>query len=145
MGLTNKDSSSELVLAKRIEEIISNSHEYESKIVLKELKSDPLTGLSVLDAHERLLRFGPNALPEQERTSLLSLVIAQFEDRLVQMLLVASLISFILACMEEVGEARLSAFVEPAVILLILIANAVVGVVQESGAEKAIEVSFTSV
>ncbi len=100
---------------------------------------DPSVGLSSAEAASRLARHGRNELEEPPPTPLWKLVLEQFDDLLVKMLLAAAAISFCLALSEPAGEARNHAMVEPLVILAILVLNALVGVWQESNAEKAIE------
>jgi P-type Ca2+ transporter type 2A len=65
------------------------------------------------------------------------LVLKQFDDLLVKILIVAAAVDLLIALAN--GEGGAGAFVEPAVIVLILVANAAVGVVTETNAEKAIE------
>jgi len=105
--------------------------------VVKALDTDLKNGLTSDAAKAALEKYGSNSLAEEEETSILELILEQFDDLLVKILLVSALISFILACFEE-GEDAETAFVEPFVIFLILIINACVGVWQELNAEKAL-------
>uniref|UniRef100_A0A3Q3J0E2 Calcium-transporting ATPase n=1 Tax=Monopterus albus TaxID=43700 RepID=A0A3Q3J0E2_MONAL len=87
------------------------------------------SGLTPDQFKRNLDKYGFNG--ESTGKSIWELIIEQFEDLLVRILLLAACISFVLAWFEE-GEETVTAFVEPFVILLILIANAVVGVWQVS-------------
>ena len=82
-------------------------------------------------------RFGPNELPDEEKTPFYKLVLKQFDDLLVKILIGAAVVDLIIALSN--GETGAAAFVEPGVIVLILVANATVGVVTETNAESAIE------
>jgi len=98
---------------------------------------DEERGLSPGQVEEYKKKYGPNELPVEEGKTIFELILEQFDDLLVKILLLAAIISFVLAFFED--DDSITAFVEPFVILLILIANAVVGVWQERNAEEAIE------
>uniref|UniRef100_A0A8C3AHW5 Calcium-transporting ATPase n=1 Tax=Cyclopterus lumpus TaxID=8103 RepID=A0A8C3AHW5_CYCLU len=117
---------------------MDNAHTKTVEEVLGFFSVNESTGLSCEQLKKTRERWGPNELPAEEGKSLWELVLEQFEDLLVRILLLAACISFTLAWFEE-GEGTITAFVEPFVILLILIANAIVGVWQERNAENAIE------
>eukprot|EP00931_Biecheleriopsis_adriatica_P020101 TRINITY_DN13521_c1_g1_i1.p1 TRINITY_DN13521_c1_g1~~TRINITY_DN13521_c1_g1_i1.p1 ORF type:complete len:1040 (-),score=270.85 TRINITY_DN13521_c1_g1_i1:70-3189(-) len=108
--------------------------------VLKFYEVEADVGLSTRQVKKQQDLFGKNVLAEQEKKSLLELVLEQFEDSLVRILLASATISFLLAYFdEESAKEGLKAYVEPFVILTILILNAIVGVWQESKAEKALD------
>ncbi|TYI35085.1 hypothetical protein ES332_A03G051300v1 [Gossypium tomentosum] len=98
-------------------------------------------GLSSAEVEKRRQIYGLNELLKHKPTSIFQLLLEQFNDTLVRILLAAAIISFVLAWYdgEEGGEKEITAFVEPLVIFLILIVNAFVGIWQESSAEKALE------
>ncbi len=103
--------------------------------VLKDLETDEKTGLSAAQYTEREARYGPNKLAEKKKETLLHRFFKQFKDVMIIILLVAAVISFFVALNgHEDAE-----FIEPIVIIGIVVMNAILGMTQESKAERALE------
>lgn len=96
--------------------------------VLQELQSDAASGLTAAEAARRLEQYGPNSLQEKKSQSWLEKLLNQFKDVMVLILIAASAVS-----------AALNEWIDALVILAIVVINAILGLVQEGKAEKAIE------
>ena len=101
--------------------------------ILKHLLVEPEQGLTTAEAKRRLAEYGENKLQERKRKTIVQRFFEQFSDVMILILIAAALISFAIACYEREG------FFEPILILLIVVLNAIMGVIQESKAEKALE------
>ncbi len=99
-----------------------------------EVGVDPTVGLSAAEAAARLARDGPNELRAKPLVPVWRRILAQFQDPLVYLLLVAIVISLV----AWLAEGAHGAPVDVIVIAIIVIANAVLGFVQESSAENAV-------
>jgi Ca2+-transporting ATPase len=115
------------VTERRLRSFGDDAHVTEASDLLVALDSTP-EGLSSAQAAERIEEYGPNALPEGKGRTLGAMILDQFKDFLIGLLIVAALISGLL------GEAA-----DTIAILVIIVLNAVMGVVQEYRAEKAME------
>ncbi|MDD3049111.1 MAG: cation-translocating P-type ATPase [Bacilli bacterium] len=104
----------------------------EVKEVEKELNTSE-SGLSSQEAATRLAKNGKNKLEEGKRTSLLIRFLKELCDPMVIVLIVAAIISGVTAVYAN------ESFADVIIILIVVIINAVLGVYQESKAEKAIE------
>jgi Ca2+-transporting ATPase len=108
---------------------------------MEHFEVDVTTGLNSSSVEKRQKLYGWNELEREPGKPMWRLVLEQFDDMLVKILLAAAFVSLVLAYIDghASGENGLTAYVEPIVIVLILILNAIVGVWQESNAERALE------
>ena len=103
--------------------------------LLDELKTDADAGLTDVQAEERIQKYGENKLQEKKKKTNLQRFAEQFKDVMIVILLAAAAVSFAIAVHEGDG----GEFFEPVLILAIVVANAVMGMLQEGKAEKAMD------
>jgi len=111
------------------------AHNEDAIKVVQSLQSNLTHGLTENQVREKRAQHGENKLREKKKKTNLQRFAEQFKDVMILILIVAAIISFAIACIE--GEPK--EFFEPVLILLIVILNAVMGVMQESKAEKALD------
>ena len=103
-------------------------HAKEAEEVLKAMESNADDGLSNSDVSERLEKYGKNELPKGKKRSWWMRLLAQFNNVLIYVLLVAAIVT-----------ALLEHWIDMWVILAVVIVNAIIGFIQEGKAEQAME------
>ena len=101
--------------------------------VLSDLGVGP-EGLTTAQAQERQAKYGPNKLKEAEKPSLIQRFLAQLKDPMLIILLIAAGVSALTGILSGHNE-----MAEVIIILAVVLLNAILGVIQESKAEAAIE------
>ena len=102
--------------------------------VARKLGSNINTGLTEDEVKKRRDKYGENKLDEQKKESLLKRFIKQFNDFMIIILLVAAVISAVVAKMQGTGD-----YIDSIIIIAIVVLNSIMGVVQEAKAEKSLE------
>lgn len=106
--------------------------------VFEAVNSTP-EGLSSAEAEKRLTQNGKNKLAEAKKVSMFSRFIDQLKDPMIIILLVAAVISAVTEFIEHDPSTGMYVPTDSIIILVVVLINAVLGVIQESKAEKAVE------
>ena len=102
--------------------------------VLKELKTSQKEGLEREEAKQRQIQYGKNKLEEKKKETFLVKFIKQFNDFMIIILIIASIVSAGISYMQNEND-----YIDSIIIIAIVILNALMGVIQEAKAEKSIE------
>ena len=112
-----------------------SAHDVSREEVLTSLNTNAETGLTNDQVISLREKWGENKLKEKKKKTLAQRFLDQFKDVMILILIAAAIVSFSIICVEKNwGE-----LFEPALIVLIVILNAVMGVYQEGKAEKALD------
>ena len=102
--------------------------------VLKLLNTDRKRGLTKEEANIRRNKYGKNKLDDKPKETLLKKFIKQFKDFMIAILIIASIISAVISYIQGEND-----YIDSIIIILIVILNAIMGVIQEAKAEKSIQ------
>ncbi|MBR2894790.1 MAG: HAD-IC family P-type ATPase, partial [Oscillospiraceae bacterium] len=117
------------------EGIFLTAHSQTREAILHTYAVDPSRGLSDTQIQQNRAQYGKNLLREKKKRSAFLRFLDQFKDVMILILLFAAGVS----CFVAYREGDPSEFFEPLLILLIVVLNAILGVIQESRAEKALD------
>ena len=117
------------------------AHKMPTERVLAALKVQEENGLSFHEVRARHAVFGFNELAEHESESIWEKILEQLTDPMVKLLLLAAVISFVISnfTSSDKSDGDLPVWIEPLVIFLIIVANALIGIYQDYKAEKSVE------
>lgn len=101
--------------------------------VLEALNTNRESGLSTTEALARQKTYGKNELPKAKKKTIFGAFLSQMNNAMIYVLLIAAIISFVMALVEDEG------FFEPILILTIVVINGIIGTIQELKADKALE------
>lgn len=101
---------------------------------LRQLDTDEKQGLTEKEVKERQEKYGKNKLEEKKKESFIVKFIKQFNDFMIIILIIASIISAVVSKMQGEND-----YVDSIIIIGIVVFNALMGVIQEAKAEKSIE------
>ena len=110
-------------------------HNLSKEDTVKTLSTNVETGLTAEQVSRLQEQYGENKLREKAKKTMLQRFLDQFKDVMILILLAAAAVSLVIA----IVEANPKELFEPFLILLIVVLNAVMGVLQESKAEKALD------
>ncbi len=114
-----------------------NYYQNESDAVLDEVGSQS-GGLSTEEAQHRLAANGKNKLAEGKKTPIIVKFFKQLSDPMIIILMIAAVVSLVLTLVQEASPS-VQDFADVIIIAAVVLLNAILGVVQESKAEQAIE------
>ena len=112
---------------------MENWYELDNDEVLKKLDLEDDSGLSARDIEARQKKYGRNEFPQPKKDGLWKTILHQLKDITTLILVFAAVLSFMLALRDGEG------FIEPAVIISIVIMNMILAITQEGKAERALE------
>lgn len=109
-------------------------HTLTQEEVRRHFRTNINTGLSEQEVRKRQKEYGQNKLDEKKKTNIFIKFLLQFNDFMIIILLIAAVVSAIMSYIEKTGD-----YIDSIIIIAIVMFNALMGLIQESKAEKSLE------
>jgi len=109
-------------------------HMLKTEEVLRRLQTSTKMGLADNEIESRKEKYGSNKLQEKKKENIVIKFVKQFNDFMIIILIIAALISAVMAKIDGTGD-----YIESIIIIAVVVLNAIMGLVQESKAEKSLE------